>query len=276
VGTLKWNKVSSTDDVFDMLRVFYLQTNPSLQYVNNRMNVITYKTSPYRFDYIPSSVSIEQVEQDPNWRLKMLNNINSRSTLIAIMKFISKLDNVKIKKALIIQFMSRGLHVIMRDDFHLVEDLREIHDPTIEQLNDDYISNINEKNKILNKSIEDFKSYSKDDVENAQNLLYDFIGKNLGKEALDLAMDYGMGMYTMSNSNLENAFEKYFSSEEVKNEFIETLIIYRSIVRQYDSPSYDQLRNHFNLSPTQFKSARLDGLDLLIKTFGKNLLRDVI
>ena len=280
-GALNFSDVNVTEyQIVDMLRVLYQQVNTSREMVNKKIGDITYLTNPYRTTAVlptASGADLDEEYRGTGTGIRLVQNLSAKSDLKKIMIFISKLDKLATKKALIINFMRLGMHIILPEEFHLVEDLRQLYDPAISQLNEDFIQQINDTNVTLNNAIKEFTEYSAKDIEEAENLLMDFIATNMGDEAVQLAKDYGYYMKSGGHTNLMKAFAPYMkNSEEIKQKFSETLSIYRNVITTYRSPSIGELLSHFNISNTTYRNNRADGLNLLVKTMPKNFLSRII
>lgn len=222
--------------------------------------------------YVEGSISTKNLTESTKIEMSS-TSIKSEYLFSNIMKTVSTISKSTSKYALVIYFMNKGFQYTYKNAFKLTTN------PEIfpEQYNQDAIDQIIAVNEDINKIIDSYYADNTRDVTLAIDLFKDEVKDDFTPENKDAIADYGeYKLIDGQNSNIKKYFYSLCKDDDAFIHFSGKLDELRAEVKLYMYPEIATLREYFNISTDRYRAGRLDGLNLLVKTYGSTFCKKIV
>lgn len=279
-GTIKLGAYENPEDIIRNVLKF---TNSSSLTVENKVSEIFGTQGKSR---IQSDATIGAMIEDPTSKFNnlLMNSINKDFLRAILINFISGLQNISSKKALIIYFIHQGVHITFGDSFRLKEEFK---DKEYDCYDREYKEDLIAKNKIVNDMMDTFLIYNKEESRSAWEDFLSRIKKfsddegyprMSSKQKNDIymeAQEYTDFFASRDVSNIRRHFRDFFKDRTDEDEFIDAVNKYRGVLNTYYMPTEKELVGYFNIPESTYRDRRDSALALLQTANGADFLKEV-
>lgn len=222
--------------------------------------------------YAEGAISIDHINERTDTSQLAIDNINSEYLFKNIMKSISNITKVDTKYALLIHFMGLGLQYTFRDHFALSTNPGDLS----ESYSDTAKVELIDLNARCNGIINTYYSNTDRDIGLEFDVFFNRVKEDISSAGYEKMQNYDRTYFVLGeSSNIKKLFYEDRVDDDHWYDFLDALKTLRYNYTTLINPKDQSLLEYFNMTPARYKTGKLDGLNILIKSYGKTLSRKI-